>query len=100
MRVISACAALLIVASTWTVGSAADDPGQRVYEDKCSRCHGAEARGSGKAPQLVPFGWSYEQALKLVRDPECDMPPMSPAEVSDEQVAQIVAYLKTIKPPQ
>src|SRR5262245_52962851 len=97
MRVVTTGVALLIVASTWTVGSAADDPGQRVYEDKCSRCHGPEGRGRGKAPSLVPFEWSYERALKLVREPECDMPPMTPAEVSDAEVAQIVKYLKGVK---
>ena len=88
--------ALLIVAWTWTVGSAAGETGERVYHGKCSRCHGAEGRG-GMAPKLVPFQWSDERALKLVREPECDMPPMSAEEVSDEEVAQIVAYLKTIK---
>ena len=88
--------ALLIVACTRTVGSAAGETGERVYLDKCSRCHGAEGRG-GMAPSLVPFQWSDERALKLVREPECDMPPMSADEVSDEEVAQIVTYLRTIK---
>jgi mono/diheme cytochrome c family protein len=45
----------------------------------------------------VPFYWSDEQALELVRQPVCDMPPMSAAEVSDAEVAQIAAYLRTIK---
>ena len=49
------------------------------------------------APSLVPFQWSDERALKLVREPECDMPPMSVDEVSDAEVAQIAAYLRTIK---
>jgi hypothetical protein len=45
----------------------------------------------------VPFEWSEQRALELIRNPECDMPPMSASEVSDAEVAQIVAYLKTIK---
>ena len=96
-RLLSSCLALLIAACAWTtIGSAAEDPGQRAYEAKCSRCHGAEGRGA-VAPRLVPFQWSDERALKLVREPECDMPPMSAEEVSDAEVAQIVAYLRTIK---
>jgi mono/diheme cytochrome c family protein len=95
-RLVSAGLALLIATCVWTIRSAAEEPGQRVYEDKCSQCHGAEGRG-GKAPRLVPFAWSYEQALDQVRHPLCDMPPMPPSEISDEEVAQIVAYLKTIK---
>jgi mono/diheme cytochrome c family protein len=90
------CFALLIAAWVWTMASAADEAGRRVYEEKCSRCHGAEGRG-GIGPSLVPFQWSDERALKLVREPECDMPPMSAEEVSDADVAQITAYLRTIK---
>jgi mono/diheme cytochrome c family protein len=88
--------ALLIAASMWMIGSAAEEPGQRLYEDKCSQCHGAEGRG-GKAPRLVPFEWNYEQALEQIRHPLCDMPPIPESEVSNAEVAQIVEYLKTIK---
>ena len=96
IRLVSGCVALLIVVCVWTVGSAATEAGQPVYENKCSRCHGAEGRGA-KGPRLVPFYWSDEQALELVRQPVCDMPPMPASEVSDAEVAQIVAYLRTIK---
>src|SRR6476661_8962304 len=95
-RLVSAGLAPLIVTFAWTMGSAAADPGQRVYEEKCSQCHGAEGRG-GKGPRLVPFEWTYDQALQQIRHPLCDMPPMPASEVSDEEVAQIVAYLKAIK---
>jgi mono/diheme cytochrome c family protein len=71
--------------------------GCRVYDDHCSQCHGAEGRGTGKAPRLLPFLWSYEKALEMLRYPKCDMPPIPESEVSDAEVAQIVAYLKTIK---
>ena len=95
-RLVWGCLALMIAACLRTNGSAADEPGQRLYEAKCGMCHGPEGRG-GVAPRLVPFEWSDERALDLVRHPECDMPPMDESEVSDAEVAQIVAYLKTIK---
>ena len=95
-RVVFAGLVLAGIICMLTAGSAADDPGQRLYGDHCIQCHGAEGRG-GKGPRLVPFRWSDEQALQLVRHPICDMPPIPESEVSDEQVAQIVAYLKTIK---
>jgi mono/diheme cytochrome c family protein len=88
---------LLIGLSMWTVGRAAEDhPGKSVYDTHCSQCHGTEGRG-GKGPRLVPFEWSYERALDLIRHPVCDMPPIPESEVSDAGVAEIVAYLKTIK---
>jgi mono/diheme cytochrome c family protein len=82
---------------TWTVGRAADEAGERVYEGNCRRCHGPEGRGTTQAPSLIPFDWSYTEALELIRHPVCDMPPVPESAVSDAQVAQIVAYLKTIK---
>ena len=75
----------------------ADDSGERLYGDYCKRCHGAEGRGTAQAPSLIPFDWSYAEALELIRHPVCNMPPMPASAVSDAQVAQIVAYLKTIK---
>jgi mono/diheme cytochrome c family protein len=82
---------------TWTVGRAADDAGERLYDSHCKRCHGAEGRGTRQAPSLIPFDWTYREALELIRHPVCDMPPVPESAVSDAQVAQIVAYLKTIK---
>ena len=87
---------LLMAIGTWTNGRAADEPGQRVYDNTCRQCHGPEGRG-GKGPRLVPFAWSYERALDLIRHPVCDMPPIPESELSNAEVALIVAYLKTIK---
>jgi mono/diheme cytochrome c family protein len=83
--------------STWTVGRAADHPGERLYDEHCKRCHGTEGRGTSQAPSLIPFTWSVEKALDLIRHPVCDMPPVPESALSDAEVAQIVAYLKTIK---
>jgi mono/diheme cytochrome c family protein len=80
-----------------TAARAVDDRGEHLYEQHCRRCHGAEGRGTSQAPSLVPFDWSDEEALDLIRRPRCDMPPVPASAVSDAEVAQIVAYLKSIK---
>ena len=82
---------------TWTAGSAAEDSGERLYEGYCRRCHGTEGRGTTQGPSLIPFDWSYAEALELIRHPVCNMPPVPASVLSDAQVAQIVSYLKTIK---
>ena len=74
-----------------------EQSGAQVYESKCARCHGAEGRGTKEGPQLVPFKSTYEKVLHQVRYPECEMPSFSMSDVSDEQVQQIVSYLKTIR---
>ena len=89
---------LVMALCTWTLGrAAADTPGERLYDGHCGQCHGAEGRGTRAAPSLVPFDWSYEDALELVRQPLCDMPPIPASALSDAEVAAIVKYLKTIK---
>ncbi len=62
------------VVCAWTITRAAEDPGQTVYDGKCRRCHAPEGRGS-QGPSLIPFKYSDEKALELIRHPLCDMPP-------------------------
>jgi mono/diheme cytochrome c family protein len=96
-RAVFAGVVVAIALSTSTLGRSTDDPGERVYDQYCKRCHGTEGRGTTQAPSLIPFDWSYEEALDLIRHPVCNMPPVPESAVSDAQVAQIVAYLRTIK---
>jgi len=73
----------------------ADKPGRSTYNETCSRCHGPEGQG-WKAPWLVPFRWNYAQALDIIRHGgACGMPGFSESELSDDQVKEIVDYLKT-----
>jgi mono/diheme cytochrome c family protein len=95
-RVVFGCLVLMMSVCTWTIGKAAEDRGATLYDGNCSRCHGPEGRGA-RAPNLIPFNWSYEKALEQIRHPLCDMPAFRESELSDAEVAQIVGYLKTIK---
>jgi cytochrome c6 len=96
-RVVFGCLVLAMSVCTWAVGKAEDQPGQAVYDGNCKRCHGAEGRHGPGGPTLIPFLFSYEKALDLIRHPVCEMPAFSETQLSDAQVEQIVAYLKTIK---
>jgi len=88
---------VLMAVCLWTMGVAADGPsGKQLYQGNCQRCHAADGHGA-KGPQIVPFKWSYEKALDIIRHPECEMPAFSESDLSDDQVAQIVVYLKTLK---
>jgi mono/diheme cytochrome c family protein len=95
-RLLIAAVVTMLVTGLTFVGAAADDPGRQAYDGYCKRCHGPEGRG-GEGPRLVPFRWTYEQTLNRVRYPECEMPAFSSSELSDADVRQIVAYLKSIK---
>jgi mono/diheme cytochrome c family protein len=76
--------------------SSAQMPGRPVYERVCSRCHGADGKGK-QAPAVVPFGWNFSQALDIVRHGgPCGMPAFTESELADEELKEIVDYLKTL----
>lgn len=95
-RVIVGCLVMVTTVCLLTTVRAAEETGQTLYEDNCRSCHGVEGEG-GKAPRLVPFRWTYEEALNRIRNPECDMPPFNSLDLPDAQVREIVGYLKSLK---
>ena len=72
--------------------------GQAAYDRVCHICHGPEGRGDA-APRLVPFDRSYEELLAIVRDGRGEMPPVSERRLKDEEVEQIIQYLKSLPQP-
>jgi mono/diheme cytochrome c family protein len=88
---------VMVMAARQEGSAGSQMPGRHVYEEQCSRCHGPEGR-EGKAPWLVPFRWNYQQALNIIRNGgACGMPAFPESELSDEQVKQLVDYLKSLE---
>jgi mono/diheme cytochrome c family protein len=77
--------------------SAAEDPspGQVAYDKICKVCHGSEGQGNA-GPALVPFELDDEQLLAKVREGGGEMPPVSERRLSDDEVKQIAAYLRSL----
>jgi quinoprotein glucose dehydrogenase len=72
--------------------------GKAAFERGCAICHGAVGEG-GSAPALVPLSDSYNEVLRVVRGGGSEMMmAFSQADVSDEQVRQIHAYLRGLTP--
>jgi mono/diheme cytochrome c family protein len=91
------CVGLFVSASSAVRASAADDPppGQVAYDRVCKVCHGSEGQGNA-GPALVPFELEDEELLAKVREGGGEMPPISANRVSDDEVKQIAAYLKSL----
>lgn len=72
--------------------------GKQLYmKDKCYTCHGTRGAGGGIAgPKLAPNPLPLEAVKIQLRQPASRMPPYSPMVLSDAQVADIYAYLKSI----
>ena len=75
---------------------APEPPGKAPYARACQVCHGAEGRGDA-GPSLVPLDKDYDEVLAKVREGGGEMPPFTAARVSDDEVKQIVEYLKSLK---
>jgi mono/diheme cytochrome c family protein len=66
----------------------------------CYECHGREGAGAAIAPRIGPPALSLAGVVRYVRAPTGQMPPYTAKVVSDQDLADIYAYLKSFPPPQ
>jgi ubiquinol-cytochrome c reductase cytochrome c subunit len=73
--------------------------GRQLFTDKgCYSCHGFVGQGSREAPRIAPPIAFPAFELQL-RRPRAIMPPYEPTLVSDQQAADIYAYLASQPAP-
>lgn len=83
--------------------------GKTVFETMvCFSCHGMDATGTALAPSLRDQDWlnvdgSYEDIMRVVREGVAQpvqypapMPPMGGAQLSDDQIRAVSAYVYAI----
>ena len=75
--------------------------GYQVYmKYQCYTCHGTVGQGAdrGTGPKLAPNPVSYATFATQMRAPRQDMPAYRKQFVSDQDLADMYAYLLSIKP--
>ena len=73
-------------------------PGEQLFVTKgCAACHGDMGKGSGIAPALP--GHTGTQVRRQVRAPMGLMPVFPPDRVSNQELAQIAAYITSLSGP-
>jgi alcohol dehydrogenase (cytochrome c) len=91
-----ACLAALL--SGLALGAQGFDPGRKIFEERCARCHGADGNGGEMGPSIaVRLSAIADADLgKLVRDgaPAKGMPPQV---VTDPELAGLLKFLRTIQ---
>jgi mono/diheme cytochrome c family protein len=83
-------ALLLLVAST---ASGQENPGKAAYARVCEACHGPSGKGGGQGPALVPFDLELGELVMIVRQGIGMMPAISRDQITDEEIAEVRAYL-------
>jgi len=73
--------------------------GKKLFETiGCWQCHGHEGQG-GAGARIAPRPIAFPAFQKYVRAPADQMPPYTAKVVSDQDLADIYAYLQSIKAP-
>ena len=75
--------------------------GKKIFTSYgCYQCHGYEAQGGqGTGPRLGPRPISLPAFTKYIRQPTGDMPPYTAKVVSEQDVADIYAFLQSRPQP-
>jgi mono/diheme cytochrome c family protein len=75
--------------------------GRQLFQSYgCYQCHGREAQGgAGTGPRLAPKPIPFAALEKYVRQPTGQMPPYTKRVVSDEELADIYAFLSAQPEP-
>src|SRR5437764_4935336 len=85
----------LLLASSSTVSADDKDAGKAVFARVCESCHGVGASG-GQGPALVPYKKELPELVAIVRQGIGLMPSIPRSEISDAEIAQVHAYLKSL----
>jgi mono/diheme cytochrome c family protein len=75
--------------------------GKILFTEKygCYQCHGTQGQGSpATGPRLAPNPIPFEALSAFVRTTSREMPPFREAVLPNEDLADIYAYLQSIKP--
>ncbi len=66
----------------------------------CYECHGREAQGStATGPRLGPNPIAYNRFIAYIRKPAGEMPPYTAKVVTEQQAADIYAFLQALPRP-
>jgi mono/diheme cytochrome c family protein len=72
--------------------------GKKIFtKDGCYECHGREGQGAAQAsgPRIGPSQRFLRPFINYVRQPTGQMPPYSSEVISDQELADIYAYLQS-----
>jgi len=103
--------ALLTIMSLLSVGALAQTPaadstppgnaetGKKLFvQYGCYQCHGYAAHG-GAGPRLAPRPLTFAALSRYIRQPKGEMPPYTTKVLSEQQLADVYAFLRSVPEP-
>ena len=76
------------------------EAGKRIYmKNGCYQCHGTVGQGTVAGARIGPPPLSAQGLIRYVRRPAGQMPAFTEKVMSDRELTDVYAFLKTIPPP-
>jgi len=76
------------------------DSGKKLFVSYgCYECHGRSGQGAATGPRIAATALTQQGVTHYVRAPTGQMPPYTARVVSDQDLADIYAFLKSFSPP-
>jgi mono/diheme cytochrome c family protein len=78
--------------------SASIERGRAVFETQCTACHGSDGAGGQIGPSLRNERTRKDPAAAIawIKNPEPPMPKLYPAELSDQDLIDVAAYVESL----
>jgi ubiquinol-cytochrome c reductase cytochrome c subunit len=92
---LAALAAGLVLGQTGALAASAEKGKSEFLQHGCWQCHGYQGQG-GVGPKLAPNPIPFDTLSNYVRTTSRQMPPFSKQILSDEDLADIYAYLQSV----
>ena len=87
---------LIALASTLSAQTPSTPNGKKIFDSYgCYQCHDHDGHG-GAGARLAPNPIPFAAFSKYVRQPTGEMPPYTKKVVTDQELADIYAYLQSI----
>jgi mono/diheme cytochrome c family protein len=96
VTVLAAFVAGLVLCQTSALAASAEKGKSAFLQHGCWQCHGYQGQGGVTGPKLAPGPIPFETLSNFVRTTNRAMPPFSKDILSDEDLADIYAYLESI----
>jgi mono/diheme cytochrome c family protein len=92
----AALAAALLLGAPGAFAASVEKGKAGFVQHGCWQCHGYQGQGGVTGPKLAPDPMPFETLSNFVRTTSRTMPPYREAILSDDDLADIYAYLKSI----
>ena len=101
LLLLTAAAFLTGIAWTQTAPAGSADNGKKLFlRDGCFECHGTVGQGTKDGARIGPPVLNAQALIRYVRRPTGAMPAFTAKVVTDAELTDIYAYLRSVPAPQ